>query len=89
MREFIEHDLGVPVRYIINTHHHADHTWGNCFFPGTTILAHERCRTKLEAFGMPSLERPQAEHLLRQVKIVLPHITFLSGEVTLRVGRRT
>ena len=28
MRSFIEEDLSVSVRYIINTHNHADHTWG-------------------------------------------------------------
>jgi len=47
MREFIEHELGVPVRYVINTHYHADHTWGNCFFPGATIISHSRCRDLL------------------------------------------
>ena len=44
IREFIEHELNVPVRYVINTHYHADHAWGNCFFPGATVIAHERCR---------------------------------------------
>ena len=40
MKSFIEEHLEVPVQYIINTHYHADHTWGNCFFPGATIISH-------------------------------------------------
>jgi len=44
MREFIEDILGVPVRYVIDTHSHADHSWGNCFFPGASVLAHSLCR---------------------------------------------
>ena len=89
MREFIEHELGVPVRYVINTHHHADHAWGNCFFPGATVIAHARCRDLLEMRGKPSLEAARKQNaLLRQVKIVLPHITFDAGEFTLRVGKK-
>ncbi len=89
MRDFIERDLSVPVRYIINTHYHADHTWGNCFFPGATVIAHARCHELLEERGIPSLETArQQNNLLRQVKIVLPHITFASGELTLRVGKK-
>ena len=48
IREFIEHELNVPVRYVINTHYHADHAWGNCFFPGATVVAHAHCRELLE-----------------------------------------
>jgi cyclase len=89
MREFIEHELGVPVRYVINTHYHADHAWGNCFFPGATVIAHSRCRALLEERGIPSLEAARKQNLnLRQVKIVLPHITFEAGEMTLRVGKK-
>src|SRR5574340_1780982 len=89
MREFIEHELGVPVRYVINTHHHADHAWGNCFFPGATIIAHALCREFLETRGTPSLEAARRQNpALRQVNIVLAHITFESGDLTLRVGKK-
>ncbi len=89
MREFIEHELSVPVRYVIDTHYHADHAWGNCFFPGATIIAHELCRALLDERGRPSLEAAQKQNAaLRQVKIVLPHLTFAAGEMSLRVGKK-
>ncbi len=89
MREFIEHELGVPVRYVINTHYHADHSWGSCFFPGATVLAHTRCRDLLAERGIPALEAARKQNPnLRQVKIILPHLTFDSGELNLRVGKK-
>jgi cyclase len=89
MREFIEHELGVSVRYVINTHYHADHSWGNCFFPGATIIAHAHCRDLLIERGIPSLEAASKQNAaLRQVKIVLPHMTFSRGELTLKVGKK-
>jgi cyclase len=89
IREFIEHELNVPVRYVINTHYHADHAWGNCFFPGATVIAHARCRDLLIERGIPSLEAAQKQNpALRQVKIVLPQMTFTDGELTLRVGKK-
>jgi len=89
IREFIERELSVPVRYVINTHYHADHTWGNCFFPGATIVAHARCRDLLVERGEPSLEMAKKQNpALKQVKIVPPQMTFLDGEITLRVGKK-
>jgi cyclase len=89
MREFIEHELGVQVRYVINTHYHADHTWGNCFFPGATVISHAKCRELLIEYGIPSLEAARKQNPnLKQVKIVLPHMTFESGELTMRVGKK-
>ncbi|HVC05083.1 MAG TPA: MBL fold metallo-hydrolase [Candidatus Acidoferrales bacterium] len=46
----------LPIRTLINTHHHGDHTNGNFLFDGATIVAHESCRTEVIATGQPSYE---------------------------------
>lgn len=90
IREFIERELSVPVRYVINTHSHADHAWGNCFFPGATILSHSLCRKYLDTSGRRSLdEARRGNTVFRNVKIVLPQITFTEGQMVLRVGKKT
>jgi cyclase len=43
-----------PVRTLVNTHHHGDHTHGNFLFSGATIVAHELCREELLATGLPA-----------------------------------
>jgi cyclase len=43
-----------PVRTLLNTHHHGDHTHGNYLFDGATIVAHEWCRREMMATGLPS-----------------------------------
>jgi glyoxylase-like metal-dependent hydrolase (beta-lactamase superfamily II) len=89
IRDFVEHDLGVQVRYVINTHYHADHTWGNCFFPGATIIAHSLCRDLLIERGTQALENARKQNqTFRQVKIVLPHLTFSEGILNLRIGKK-
>src|ERR1700748_3081195 len=35
-----------PVRAVVNTHHHGDHTFGNCLFPSAAIIGHERTRAE-------------------------------------------
>lgn len=90
IRDFIEQELNVPVRYVINTHSHADHAWGNCFFPGAIVIAHPLCRKLLDTDGRVYLEETKTTNLsFRNVKIVLPEMTFDEGELNLRVGKKT
>jgi len=42
-----------PVRAVVNTHHHGDHTFGNCLFPGAAIIGQERTRAEAIASGPP------------------------------------
>jgi cyclase len=90
IRDFIEQELNVPVRYVVNTHSHADHAWGNCFFPGVTIIGHPLCRELLDTKGRAALDDARRGNpSLRNAKILLPHMTFSSGELNLRVGKKT
>jgi cyclase len=44
---------GLPVRTLVNTHHHPDHTAGNGLFAGATIVAHDNAREEMRTLGVP------------------------------------
>jgi glyoxylase-like metal-dependent hydrolase (beta-lactamase superfamily II) len=50
-----------PVRYLVNTHWHGDHTWGNGLymdtFPGLTIIAHTETARQMQGYLPHFLER--------------------------------
>ncbi|MBW6465841.1 MAG: MBL fold metallo-hydrolase [Brevefilum sp.] len=89
MRDFIQNKLNLLVKYVINTHHHADHSWGNCLFPSATVIGHELCRQMLTDRSLSALEvASQDNPLYKQLTIVPPHITFKEGTLNLRVGKK-
>ena len=89
MREYIENSLSVPIKYVINTHHHADHCWGNYYFPNATVIGHKNCREfMVEKSSSALAEAGKDNPYFRNIKIVPPHITFDEGSLPLRVGKK-
>jgi cyclase len=80
--------LGKPFGRVINTHHHRDHTNGNCFFTGAEIVAHEYCREATIAQGIPARpyeDRPQWQEGMSELKLA-PATTTFTGTKSYRYG---
>lgn len=89
MRAYLEDTLGVQVRYIINTIYHADHTFGNSFFPGAMVIGHALCRRMMAERSLATLESVREQNPdFKKVKIELPLLTFESGTLSLQIGKR-
>jgi cyclase len=90
IRDFVEGRLGSPVRYVVNTHHHADHSLGNCWFPNARVIGHRLCRELLDTRGRARLDAARDQNRdLSGLEISLPEIVFEQGSLTLRIGKRT
>lgn len=90
IKNFVEQRLGCAVKYVINTHYHADHTYGTCFFPNAIVVAHTRCYDLLNTRGRDGLEQARAGMTeLGEVQIVLPHLVFDNRLMNLHLGDKT
>ncbi len=77
------------VLYVINTHSHFDHVYGNYLFEGAEVIAHELCRQILQKHGAKGLNEAKEQIPdLAEVQLCLPSITF-AKELILRLGDKT
>ncbi len=74
----------LPTRTLVNTHHHGDHTYGNCVFPEATIVAHELARREILAAGL-QLGLIWPDVAWGEIEIVPPSVTF-SDRLTVYAG---
>lgn len=74
-----------PLRTLVNTHHHGDHTYGNFLTHPATIVAHERCREAMLATGIQRYEGIFDGPDWGGLELAPPTLTF-SDTVTLWVG---
>jgi cyclase len=67
-----------PVRFVINTHYHGDHTGGNAPFAnsGSTVIAQDNVRKRLESGGAGGYSESAKMDLKPAEKGALPVITF-------------
>jgi cyclase len=76
---------GLPVRTLVNTHHHGDHTHGNYLASGATIVGHERCREAVLAAAMPPPPGIYTDVDWGHLEPAPPFLTYTEG-VTLWSG---
>ena len=67
-----------PVRFVINTHYHGDHTGGNAPFAtnGSTVIAQDNVRKRLETGGKAGIPKVREIDQPAASKAGLPIITF-------------
>ncbi|KXF77536.1 MBL fold metallo-hydrolase [Paramesorhizobium deserti] len=82
-----------PIRYLINTHMHPDHCFGNAAFAdtGAVIVGHRNLPRALVSRGefyLSSYRESMGEALMREIRIV-PPTKLVEGEEMLDLGGRT
>jgi cyclase len=78
-RAFLDAIAGVtaaPVRTLVNTHHHPDHTAGNGLFPGAAIVAHENARAEMRTLGLPHNSGIWTDVDYGDLELAPPFLTF-------------
>ena len=85
--KIVEERHNTPVRYVINTHYHADHTYGTCFFKGTRVISHRKCYDLLDTRGRKSLYHARkSSRDIVSVRLRLPDIVFDKGVMNIHLG---
>jgi cyclase len=89
VRDFALERCPAGIRYVVNTHHHADHIYGNYLFPEAELIAHRRCREILLRVGEESLVQAKAQTpALAPVQLRVPQLVF-ETDLLLRLGEKT
>ncbi|RLU92126.1 MBL fold metallo-hydrolase [Streptomyces griseocarneus] len=84
LRDYATAHGAAPPAVVVNTHHHGDHTYGNCVFPEATIIGHEGCRRETLAVGHQL--HGQWPHVDYGDIVITPATVTYEDALTLHVG---
>ena len=66
----------LPMKTLVNTHHHGDHTHGNYLVPGAAIVGHELCRQTVIDTGLQALHPLFPSVAWGDLELAPPFVTF-------------
>ena len=66
----------LPMKTLVNTHHHGDHTHGNYLISGAAIIGHELCRRTVIDTGLQALHPLFPGVAWGDLELAPPFITF-------------
>ncbi len=89
LREFARRISPRGIRYVVITHHHADHVNGLYLFSEAEAICHKRCRELLLRVGPSGLaEAKKHTPELAEVELRIPKVTF-DDTMSIRLGGKT
>jgi cyclase len=74
-----------PVRTLVNTHHHGDHTNGNCLLDEAVIVGHSNCRSNMADQRIGGLDVVFGQVDWGELSVVPPDLVF-EDQLTLFAG---
>lgn len=87
MIQYIEERRNALVHTVINTHYHADHTFGTCFFEDARVVSHSLTRKYLASRGQQSIDEAQrGTRGMMKLSLRLPDMTFNEGRLMIHFG---
>lgn len=91
MMEYLNSLGAGPIKYLVNTHWHGDHTNGNGLFDESVeLVCHRKCQENLIQYGVPALEEAkESTPMLENVHLRIPEVVFEDGELVIHVGNKS
>ena len=83
MLSFLRGLGSAPIKYLVNTHSHGDHTLGNYLFDeDVQLVCHQNCWEELMSNGQQSLEEAKlSAPEFEAVQLRVPDIIFEEGDI--------